>query len=287
MNLNRTVAVSAIAALLGTGVPAWSDASEDSIGFASDANGAIVVPVTLDGTGPFPFLLDTGSNGSTVSESVARVLGARPVAKTSVTTSTGSDVVTVIRVGTMTVGSTTVMNILPVVVPDPALRAVRVSGVIGQDFLGSLNYTINYRGRRLEFGDSYVAAAGERLKLERADDRFLVDLPQPNGRGGVLRMVPDSGSASVVVFTDGGRPRVAVQRFPVPESVRLTSVTGAQQVERGVLDRLRIGPVVWRDETCVLVNRAGGNQPAGDGLLPLHRFARVSFNTTEGYMTVE
>ena len=50
--------------------------------------GGVLVPVMLNGMGPFRLLLDTGATHSSVSADVAHAIGARVVATTTVTTST-------------------------------------------------------------------------------------------------------------------------------------------------------------------------------------------------------
>src|SRR5882672_9241403 len=72
------VVISAIALVTLFVAAEGADAAQgpDSVHFALDGHGAVRVPVTLDGTGPFTFLIDTGSSRSSVSETVAARLGA-------------------------------------------------------------------------------------------------------------------------------------------------------------------------------------------------------------------
>lgn len=60
-----------------------SDASEhqDALRFTVDRNGAVVVPVRIDGRGPFRSMIDTGSNASFVTPEVVREVGAPIVAR--------------------------------------------------------------------------------------------------------------------------------------------------------------------------------------------------------------
>ena len=50
--------------------------------------------------------------------------------------------------------------------------------------------------------------------------------------------------------------------------------------------RSRIGDVTVRDQTVALIVRDGVDVPEGDGLLPLHLFASVSFNTREQCLVI-
>ena len=65
--------------------------------FALADQGGIVVPATLNGFGPFPLLLDTGATHSSISSVVARTIGAPVVATTTMATSTGSEILEVVR----------------------------------------------------------------------------------------------------------------------------------------------------------------------------------------------
>jgi hypothetical protein len=285
MPLARFVTTVLITATLASIVNAKAQPS-DAIPFSLDQNGGIVVPVLLGEEGPFAFLLDTGSNGSAITESLASRLKAPIVARTTLTTSTGSEVRLVTHIDRMTLGPRTMNDLLPVVVPDPTLAKLKVSGIIGQDFLGTLSYTLDYRRRRLSWDAPSATTAGvTRLKMIWTQGRFLVELPQPGATASVLRFLPDTGSEGIVLFARPGGPRLDVE--PASENTQLTSLTGARDVERAVIRLLQVGHVTWRQESVVVVRRWAHDAPQSDGLLPLHRFSRVSFNGREGYLTVE
>src|SRR5258708_19014424 len=85
----------------------------------------------------------------------------------------------------------------------PAARGPHGQGVIGQDVLGTLRYTIDYRQRRIVW---HEAAAGvppraSVFELESQQDRFVALVPQ--GRR-VLRLVPDTGADTLVLFQGEG-----------------------------------------------------------------------------------
>jgi hypothetical protein len=58
-------------------------------------------------------------------------------------------------------------------------------------------------------------------------------------------------------------------------------------VRRVLLDDFRVGDVLLRNRTAVVVAQDRLDAPLGDGLLPLHIFARVTFNGPERYLMVE
>src|SRR5882672_872076 len=83
------VALTTFSTLSLAAVRADAAQNPDSIHFALDAPGAVTVPVTLGGTGPFTFLVDTGSSRSSVSETVAARMAAPVVVRTEVITAAG------------------------------------------------------------------------------------------------------------------------------------------------------------------------------------------------------
>jgi hypothetical protein len=260
-----------------------TSSSSDDLRFAVNDSGGITVPVLINGTGPFPFLLDTGSSASAISASLAAQLAIPLVAKAPLTTAVGPEMMPVGRIERIMMGATAADGVLATVIRDPMLATENVTGIIGQDFLGSRTYTLDYRRHRLSWSID-ASSRAQRLILIPSDGRFLVALPQSAADGRVLRFVPDSGSASLVVFSRDGVPPLEVQWLA---GARLATVTGERDVQSGIARELHIGQIVWRHQPVLVVERPGSNAPAGDGLLPLHHFGRVVFNTRAGYMSVE
>ena len=81
------------AVLMGLVMAATANgADSESVALNIDRTGFIVLPVSVNGQGPFSFLLDTGSNRSAVGADLAALLGFPVVARTSLVTSTGTPV---------------------------------------------------------------------------------------------------------------------------------------------------------------------------------------------------
>ena len=119
----------------------------------------------------------------------------------------------------MTVASPDAFNL-----PDLATSGHNVQGVIGQDVLGALRYTIDYGKRRIVWHDkaAIVPARATVLELESQDDRFVARVPQDHG---VLRLVPDTGAETLVLFQHGGS--IPPSASFANESVELTGLTGS------------------------------------------------------------
>jgi predicted aspartyl protease len=244
------------------------------IRFERLAEGGIVVPVTIDGRGPFRFLLDTGASHSALSAALASDLALSPEAKTLVTTPAGETWRAVVRVRSLRVGSAFAAEIWPSVFERGRLEAGRqVDGVLGQDVLGGFRYTLDYRRRTLEWGGAQrTDAEGSRLRLEWAGGCPIVATEPAGGRRG-LRLIADSGASHVVLF-DRGDGALPPYRDVEPQ-VRLTTLEGERPVRPVTIPELRVGGIVLRNESAAVVE-AGGHR--ADGVLPLHRFDRVTFD---------
>ena len=283
----RVVAAGVLLHLFAAATPlvARSDRDSATIAFDPDPDGAVVVPVFVDHSGPFRFLVDTGSTGSAISDTVATELGLRPVAKAELVSASGRVMLPVVRLGRTAVGTAERDGLLASLVRSEDLDRLTagVQGVLGQDFLSGFDYTLDYRRGQLTWGvDPAFAKRGTRLALTPSRGRVVVELPQRDG--GVVRLVPDSGSAVLVVFEGAGSHVIQIQRLS--DHASLSGMAGRRIAQRAMVRVRRVGDAVLRNEPAVVVPSAGPGVPDADGLLPLHRFARVSFLSRERCLVV-
>jgi predicted aspartyl protease len=256
--------------------------------FTIGEDGLIAVAASVNGRGPFRFLLDTGSNRSAVSPRLAAELRLEPVAKTTLVTLGHQRAGDAARIESLTLGNLTVRDLRVPLLTDGELDALGagLDGVIGQDVLSDYNYTLDYRRSRLRWdGDETEHRNGVRLPLKRDEGRWLVGLPQHDGGDRVLWFVPDSGASGFVVFDRGGS--MPLPLTPLPATARVTTVLGTGQARGAMLGRLRVGQVIFANTPALVVDRREPDAPAGDGLLPLCVFARVSFNASRRYLEVQ
>jgi len=263
------------------------------LAFALDPQGAVIVPVTIQGLGPFPFMLDTGSTHSVISEDVVRRLGVSAVARSRLQTSTGSATVPIVEIASAEVGGAVAPRLQASVLTKLDLKVAGedIAGVLGQDFLSARHFTLDYAHRRLTWDDLPGPS-------ERSDESRLIRLPlvEDEGRfvvhtwqqycGGTLRLVLDSGSSELVLFE---HPTLAaLDLTPVSDGpqMALTSLTGSQTVRLMRLDRLVLGSLTLRHQLAVVVPPSSSSYSTVDGLLPLHTFSRVSFRPRDGYVLI-
>lgn len=259
--------------------------------FSDAGDGGIVVPAWIDGHGPYRFLLDTGSTLSAVSERLADRLALRPVARTALTTVGGADMRLVVQFGDVSLGGVSQRGLLASLATDAELAIVApdLDGVLGQEFLATYNFTVDYQRRRLVWdhlsSTSWAEKAGTiRLPLIPRDGRFIVRLPQQGGEPD-LELVPDTGASTFVLFLSSGRP--ASPREWAEGTVTISGLTGSQHAQYSRLRELRLGSLTLRNIPVVIVGREDEEHEGADGLLPLHGFRRASFRLSEGYLALE
>ena len=236
--------------------------------FQSGAQGGVIVKAHINGAGPFRLLLDTGATHSAITEDIVEAAGARAVARTIVISAAGDAVRAVASLDRLEVGPIVRENILPSIAPRSAFGE-GIHGLIGQDVLSTLRYTLDFKRRTVEWHDATSLPAGPVLRLAFEHGRFLVALPQG---ATTLRMVPDSGAGSLVLF------REFLTASDTSGTVELSTADGVVSARRLRLRALQIGNRTLRDVAAVHVDRPDRHPAEGDGLLPLHLFESVTFD---------
>jgi predicted aspartyl protease len=240
----------------------------------------IVLAVTLNGRGSFRFLLDTGSTHTAVSAETATAIGAPVVARATMGSAAGSRDTLVVRIDSVQLGPMEATDLLASVV-EIEMAGDGIDGVIGQDALASVRYTIDYRQRRVVWWpDDALDARSTSLSLEPSHGRFLVTLDQRQSR---LRLVPDSGADSMLLFD----PDVTLPVTRLPASATLTTTSGATEVRLVKVRELSVGTLTLRDVPAVVADRDRSEPDEVDGLLPLHLFDRVTIDGPRQRMIVE
>src|SRR6185369_636496 len=129
------------------GSPSASPAAASVVPFEARQDARIVVPLYLDGTGPWRFLVDTSAGRSAISQAVAVQVG-MPMVSPGVA-----------RLTNLTVGCARAQALLAPTLSSSEVRRLgeNVAGVLGQDFLSRFSYTLDYRANRLvwEFGEDF------------------------------------------------------------------------------------------------------------------------------------
>ena len=256
------------------GLGPWAAGADDAIPFVRGGGDAIVVPVEIEGRGPLPFLLDTGTAVTRVDAELAREMALPCVGSTDVVTLAGRQAVGRYRASQLAVGPHVLERVD--VLAGPALGLPHVGatirGVLGQSALARISYGIDYRRRRIVFR----RPSGDRLA--RVPLAWREGRPAAVARDGdaLLALVLDSGLDQPVLFEKAGR-RVA---YPDVRGLRYAASTSAGRADlRAVtMPGLDLGTLRLRGLRAAVVDDAAAGGREEDGLLPARLFAAVYFD---------
>jgi predicted aspartyl protease len=231
-----------------TASPATTSGHDEALLFASpttrDHIGRVIVPVMINGRGPFRFIVDTGANHSTISPGLVQTLGLQPSEAASVVLDgiTGSAQVTFVKVDRLQAGEMTIEGTaLPVVSADVMSGA---DGILGAAGFTTKSLMVDFQHNRVAIARSVATGVrAEAMKVKGV--RLMHGLITLEARVGGVRVqaVIDTGSERTlgnVALRDAlrmpGRPGAVVQ---------VTSVYGAtEKIEAG---EIRIAPTIAID----------------------------------------
>ena len=257
----------------------------ESVPFELTGTGQVVISAMVHGAGPYRFVLDTGSNRSAISDTIASRLSLAPVAVSELVTSNGTNTRPVVTLKSISLGGRVTSGLPVLVLESRQLKTIdkAADGILGQDLLIDARYTIDYRRKRF----TWLTEAGEdngiRLEVIRKEGRLLVALPQSSRPNDLAWMVPDSGASALVLFQRDGR--TAVPATSLAAAVAAVTVNTETQARLALVPSLRIGKTTLIDQPA-LVMAAAGDAGSADGLLPLSLFSSVTFQGRENFLTI-
>jgi hypothetical protein len=225
--------------------------------------------VYVNGNGPYRFLVDTGTNTNLIESRLAKKIAMRTtfseivessVGKTSMPGSNGN----VVELGPVRAEQQRFqysdLDALHMVWPD-------IRGVLGQAFLSRFDYTLDLRGKQLEFGKQ--DRNGNRSQFRLQDGRSAIATSLGD-------LVLDSGASRLVLF--GVVPGAGAQMRD------MLTLAGSKSV-RMISSRLAIaGRDVWRGDAVAIpaLTEAGIA-----GLMPLSVFNSVYICNSERYVVFD
>jgi hypothetical protein len=221
--------------------------------------------VYVNSQGPYRFLVDTGANMNLIETRLARKIAMRTTFSDAVESAAGKTFMpgsdgNVVELGPVRAEQQRFqysdLEALHLMWPD-------IRGVLGQAFLASFDYTLDLRGKQLEFGKQ--ERDGNRSQFRLQDGRTAI----PTNLGD---LVLDSGSPQVVLFGVGsgfGQVR------------DMLTLAGSASV-RMISSKLAIaGKDVWRGDAVALPTRT---EPGIAGLIPLSVFNSIYICNSERYV---
>jgi predicted aspartyl protease len=275
-----TICLSAVPAAQAEPVPA-AKITTAKIKIAESS--LVVVPVVINGSGPYDFMLDTGSSLTMLEPKLADELALPRVGEKKMVAVQHAEVVASVRVDSISVGGAATAG-RDVIASDQVRRLpIKVRGVLGEDFLQNFDVLIDYRHQvlQLEAGSGSLAQtlSGEHLPVQltgvlggKPTPRRLIVSGRMTEFGDAPRsLVLDSGTNYLVLFQADAGPG---------SSDRHTSVGAAAT---RMVQHLYLGGKQFANVTAIVPSRHGDVD--SDGLVPTSLFQSI-FISHEGRFAI-
>jgi hypothetical protein len=258
-------------------------------------DGTPVVQVTLNGKGPYDFILDTGSNYTAVQRKVLAELSV-PL-DDGVSIDTGMSGVIhehTTTIESMSVGGLTVQQMSVGTMDSTVLSQNhhRISGILGESFLKHFDILLDNEKKVLVLDRTSRLAnslAGDRLPFSRYGvrdgirtlDRIVVELNIPRYRQQSLRCLVDSGASSPFLLPERSEAsRLQVLAHPSG----LVTLNGDGCIEAGI--PLIVGGSDLRTTEFFSCRNMTREAADTDCLLPTHLFKKIFVSHANSYLIV-
>jgi predicted aspartyl protease len=206
---------------------------------SADPAHRMTVPVTIDGRGPFPFIVDTGSTVTVLSEVLAAQLGLRATDKLLVKAATGVATSDAVRVMSLEVGPRRLANLHMPILARTDLGAL---GILGIDAVSREKLVMDFRKKQMTLTAS----------TRRGEDPFGVTVTAKSRYGQLLLVDCDVEGMPLYVILDTGSEvsignftmRAMLERHRAAYEVEVAGVTGVSVFAPiGLLRQLDMGHV--------------------------------------------
>jgi hypothetical protein len=223
------------------------DVSGDAMS-AREIRSRLTLPVTVNGTGPFRFLVDSGADRSVVGRRLSDTLGLLPQHCLRLHGTAGTTLVPAVRVRSLRVGNGALENLLLPALPDAAIGA---DGVLGIDALAGQRLKLDFEARTITLEDArrreaITGEAGDIVVTARRQRGQLI-LAAASSAGTRMLAVIDTG-AEVTVGNAALRARIVGRNGGGGEQITLIGVTGDQiTADLVIVPELTIGGLGFRN----------------------------------------
>jgi hypothetical protein len=243
----------------------------------------IVVPVTINGSGPYDFMLDTGTTNTMLDQKLADELALRREGEKTVLGLRGSMTLSIVHANSLSIAGAIVASKDLFLSTYAKLHGLpsNVRGVLGEDFLQNFDVLIDYHHQviQLESGLGSMAETlkGEHLPVQLSGTvrgeltygRLIVTGHIRELGDNSMFLVLDSGTHYLTLFRENLGAGSNRQTF-VDTSFRSASLT---TIDTRIVQRLNLGKNEVYDLTVIAV--AGHPDPDADGLIPTSLFHSI------------
>jgi hypothetical protein len=265
-----------------------ASAPDTNVHFTLMRGSVVVVPVLVNGRGPYEFVLDTGCESSQIDLALATELQLQIVDRVVLFTPIGQTTMGRAFAEQIALGSAKVamsellvgrLATLPGVSP-------RIRGILGQNFLYHFNYLLDYGHSRIEFEPEQLPGTTQqesRMPVTRQHGLTVLAGRIPEGE--TVRLLLDSGSSGLILFRENLHGFVPCHTQVCGAEVR--SSNGSQRVDVGTVRRMDIGNASLHSLPAAVVRQSDRDAGSLDGLLPTNLFGAVYFNNRQNYIVVQ
>mgnify|MGYP003940960753 CR=1 FL=1 len=245
LSINRGLGTLAALGLLACAVQAATPETTDSdqVQGGRDLSARLTVPVTINGGGPYHFVVDTGAERTVLSRELAQRLTLAPARRVTLLSIAGSDQVDTAMVAELrlTTKGNQLSDLEAPLLAEYHLGAV---GMLGIDSLQTKRVILDFRKMRMTISDAPRRswAADDEIVVtarRRLGQLILVDA---EADGQKIAVIIDTGSA-VSIGNAALRERLARRgKLGLSVPISITSVTGGQTpADYSSVKEIRIG----------------------------------------------
>jgi len=254
----------------------------------------IIVPVSINGSGPYDFMLDTGAAKTIVDQKLAEQLSLPRVAEKTVVGVLASTRMSVVHVNALSVAGAVVPGGEVFSSDRPASVTAKVRGVLGEDFLQNFDVLIDYRRQVIRLdapgGPMAETASGEHLPLQLSGtlhgqpthNRLVVSGHIPEFGETAMQLLLDSGANGLTLFQDSLEDSLG-QRPNQPQTVRTGNFDKwvSSSVATRTVRFLSLGSNSVSNLTAIALGRR--DDVDTDGLVPTSLFHSILISHREKF----
>lgn len=254
--------------------------------------GKEIVQISINGTGPYDFILDTGSNFTLMQSKLIRSLhisGGTPVV---IVTALGETLSRRVVVERIAIAGLTVEHLEINTLGRLQALPGRARGILGENFLKNFDLLVDNEKQILTLDRTSSLAdtlSGERLPFSRfgsfeyapTPDRVVIKLKAPSFLGRPMFFLVDSGTNTAAFYPAPGKAALGAMKGSQHASLSDLNESRDCRVQKTTLE---IGSGAFPDIQLVACEGITRNKMDTDGLLPTSIFRRFFVSHRGGYV---